>query len=301
MSTLEQGLAIAADLIAPDSHNPYLLDAAGFLRATQHIVAGNPWPDSAARTTAAALEAVGNYAAASDNSELAEHVFGQEGLAGRWRLYGIAAVTGTIDRHPDWSLWASSDETLEHTNRSQPAKTAMLVTKTKIALADYAVAEASGVSKRKALSTAVANKQEALTTANSMNGKEYATPIRLGEAEEYGSALDSLFAERGIWQEVDSPFPPYPLREVAAGNQLVAKAAVGELSRRDQRKIKNVWALHDLFAVNALAQGEDVPPVSATRNSRLVGNSLLAAAAPRAFVHLGLARSDQLSTYLQVG
>jgi len=301
----EHELAAAANLIAAAADNPntYLQDAAGYLLVTRDMVANASWPESAARTTAGAMQVVGNYAARSDNVELADRAFGYEGLAGKWRLYGIATVAGTLDRHPDWTTWAESDETQESTATNQAAKTAMLVVKSKIALADYAAAGATEAERQTALSRAIACKRAAHVTVDwrRNGGEKYTTPITFGETEKYKTALDSLFAENGLWQEVDSPDPSYPFNEVKNGNQLAAKAAMGKLTRRDRRRLQRTWPLQDLLYVDAMVRGEEIPPHSIGGNSPLRGNALLAAAAPRIFVDMGLARGDQLDVYLRAG
>jgi hypothetical protein len=155
----EYDFSVTADLLAADGSNRYLVDAAGYLRATQHVIEAESYPETAAREAASTLRTVADYAASADNVDLADYVFEREDLAGRWRLYGKAAVAGTIDAHPDWLVRLESDEAQTALTKSQTATTERLIAGMRVALAEYAAIRTPS-SKAQALAIARAIKSQ---------------------------------------------------------------------------------------------------------------------------------------------
>jgi len=300
-----EALAVAADLIAADESNRYLVDARGYLQAVHSVVAGASHPAAVDDIRTTAISGFGSYAARSGATELADLAFESEDVAGKWRLLGLATVAGTIDQHSDWQLRLESDELQQAASGDRIARVGKLVTQTRIALADYGSPRASEAAKREALSHAVGHKDAARSAiANSKwqldPGDRY---LSYKKSHRYAAALDQLFAERGLWKHVDDPRPAYPLGQVIKGNQLVAKAALGALTRSDRKHVGRSFGLQELLDVNAFANGVTMPEARDHQRSHssLFGNRLLAAAAPEAFVQLGFAPREQLDAYLKVG
>ncbi len=282
--------SVAADLLAGDGTNTFRVDAAGFLRVSNHLLCAESDAETAAKKAGLILRAIGEFAVLACDEHLANHIFELEDTAGRLRLYGEAEVTGSIDEHTDWLIQLESDEVQAEIAQSPAVAAEQKLVGIGIALSEYAAARSD------------ASRAQALGLARKIKSDFLAGGVKnLVLKWEFENKVDLLFAAHGLWQDVDASHPDDPYSVIELGNQLVVKAAAGRLTWRDKRRLGRSFDLRTLIAVDALANGIDIPERKYVHGDSLIGSILLATAAPEIYMHLGLSRRSQVDVTLKVG
>ncbi|GEM_PF-2597884 len=300
---IRRPLLVAADMLAADPSNPYMVDAAGYLQRTQIEIADRHEPEDL-DIISGPVRSFGTFAVQADHVELADHAFAISTLPEKWRLVGSASIAGTIDRHTDWEVALESDDMQTALDKDQTAQAAMWCAQAEIALADYGATPDYLATKGRYLEIAMARKA-ALFSTLAREKDAFEQTISPPYSRALRDELDISFAKLGMWQEVEVPrnrvgFVKEYLEDF---NQLVAKAIVGELNARDVRRIKDSRRIIDaMLDVNDLARG--IEPTGIPRDMHsdsMHGNKLLPAVAPRIAVKLNIWVAGKVSLYIRAG
>lgn len=288
----------AAEMLAANTDNPYLVDASGYLRraAVEAAHSGYQGPHDELITNT--MQQVGDHAILAGDEPLADHAFEHANWGERWRLYGKASVSGAIDDVSDWSLALESTESQNEIDTNKIARAEMRLAEMQIQLAEYSTST-EWMAARQAWDKAIALKEDAKSELRIGESDRFETvplhrPIPydpIVTSTYFNGQVDALFAAHGVWSEVEMDWAHYPYSDVKGGNRTIAKAAVGELNGLDKMRLRKRWTVHSaLIAVNDAVNGEgEVEPFSEySLDNKLDGSGVLVAAAPKAVVELNL-------------